>query len=190
MTDKKKIEASIKSILEALGEDPNRPGLIDTPERVANLYTELFSGLKRDPAKELTTVFKEDTSELIVLKNLPFNSLCEHHLLPFDGTVTVGYVSNQLIAGIGTIARSIEILSRKPQMQERLTKQISDLLENILKPTGVGIVIEAKHLCMTINNPKTNDSKLVTTCFSGSLKDTTHYREEFLKLIGKETLDE
>ena len=190
MTDKKKIEASIKSILEALGEDPNRPGLIDTPERVANLYTELFSGLRRDPSKELTTTFKADTTELIVLKNLPFNSLCEHHLLPFDGTVTVGYVSNQLIAGIGTIARSIEILSRKPQMQERLTKQISDLLENILKPTGVGIVIEAKHLCMTINDPKTNDSKLVTTCFSGSLKDTTHYREEFLKLIGKETLDE
>ena len=189
MIDKEKIAKAVKSILEALGEDPSRPGLIDTPKRVANLYSELFSGLQRDPTKEFSTIFKENSSELIILKDLPFNSLCEHHLLPFDGVVTVGYVSNQLVAGIGTIARSIEILSSKPQIQERLTKQISELLEKTLQPSGVAIVIEANHLCMTINSPQAKDSTLVTTSFSGVLKNPTSYREEFLSLIGNEQIN-
>lgn len=188
--EKEKISKSIIAILEALGEDIDRPGLKSTPERVADMYAYLFSGMTTDPKQQFSTMIQENPGGLVVVKDLPFNSLCEHHLLPFTGQATIAYVPNKLIAGVGAIAKAVEILSKRAQIQERLTSEIACVLEDILEPQGIGIVIEAEHLCMTIRGSRSIGSKVITSYFNGILKDHSTYKEEFLSLIRKEKINE
>ncbi|MCS7234881.1 MAG: GTP cyclohydrolase I FolE [Armatimonadota bacterium] len=182
--DRARIEAAVVEILKAIGEDPDREGLRDTPRRIAAMYAELFSGLHRDPGEYLRVGFEEERHhEMVVLKDIPFYSLCEHHLLPFHGVAHVGYVPNGRIVGISKVARVVETLARRPQVQERLTSQIADLLVDELKAKGSAVVIEAEHLCMTMRGVKKPGSLMVTSAMRGLFRDDARTRAEFLSLI-------
>jgi GTP cyclohydrolase I len=183
--NKRKIAAAARAILEAVGEDPDREGLRDTPRRIADMYEELLSGLRLDPLEFLRVGFEEDHHEMIVVKDIPFYSLCEHHLLPFHGVAHVGYIPNGRIVGISKIARLVEALARRPQVQERLTSQIADLLcEGGLRARGAGVVIDAEHLCMTIRGVKKPGSRIVTSATRGIFRDDARTRAEFLAIVG------
>src|SRR3990170_5426039 len=147
--DQERIQRAVREIIEAIGEDPSREGLADTPRRIAQMYADLFSGLHQDPREVLSQSFEEEHREMVILKNVPFYSLCEHHFLPFHGQAHVGYVPEGRIVGVSKIARVVDILARRPQMQERLTSQIADAIMEGLSPDGVAVVIEAEHLCLT-----------------------------------------
>ncbi len=182
--DGARIEAAVLEILRAIGEDPQREGLRETPRRIAEMYAELFSGLHRDPAAYLEVGFdEEEHHEMVVLKDIPFYSLCEHHLLPFHGVAHVGYVPNGRIVGISKVARVVEIFARRPQVQERLTSQIADLLMDRLGAKGAAVVIEAEHLCMTMRGVKKPGSVMVTSAMRGLFRDDARTRAEFLSLI-------
>jgi GTP cyclohydrolase I len=148
--DQTEVRDAVRRVIEAIGEDPSREGLAETPRRIADMYGELFSGLHRDPREVLSTGFQESHRDMVILKNIPFYSLCEHHFLPFHGQAHVGYVPNGRIVGASKIARAVDILARRPQLQERLTGQIADAIIESLSPDGVAVVIEAEHLCMTM----------------------------------------
>jgi GTP cyclohydrolase I len=174
----------VLEILRAIGEDPEREGLRETPRRIAEMYAELFSGLHRDPAVHLEVGFEdEEHHEMVVLKDIPFYSSCEHHLLPFHGVAHVGYVPNGRIVGISKVARVVETLARRPQVQERLTSQIADLLMDRLHAKGAAVVIEAEHLCMTMRGVKKPGSVMVTSAMRGLFRDDARTRAEFLSLI-------
>jgi len=148
MVDREKIEQAVKVIIEAIGEDPTREGLVETPRRIAEMYAELFEGIDQDPREVLRVTFKtEKHQEMVILKDIPFYSMCEHHFLPFHGMAHIGYIPSGPIVGISKLARAVEILARRPQLQERLTEQIADAIMEALDPQGVGVVIEAEHLC-------------------------------------------
>ena len=147
------------SIIEALGEDAAREGLQETPRRVAKLYGELFSGLGKDPAAELVTAFEEDHHEMVVLKDIQFYSVCEHHFLPFYGTADIGYVPRGKVVGASKLARALDVLARRPQIQERLTTQLADILYSTLEPEGVAVVLSAEHMCMTLRGVKKPGSR-------------------------------
>ncbi len=182
--DRARIEAAVLEILRAIGEDPEREGLRQTPRRIADMYAELFSGLHRDPAAHLEVGFEdEEHHEMVVLKDIPFYSSCEHHLLPFHGVAHVGYVPNGRIVGISKVARVVETLARRPQVQERLTSQIADLLMDRLHAKGAAVVIEAEHLCMTMRGVKKPGSVMVTSAMRGLFRDDARTRAEFLALI-------
>jgi GTP cyclohydrolase I len=182
--DRERIEAAVLEILRAIGEDPEREGLRETPRRIAEMYAELFSGLHRDPAVHLEVGFEdEEHHEMVVLKDIPFYSSCEHHLLPFHGVAHVGYVPNGRIVGISKVARVVETLARRPQVQERLTSQIADLLMDRLHAKGAAVVIEAEHLCMTMRGVKKPGSVMVTSAMRGLFRDDARTRAEFLSLI-------
>lgn len=182
--DRERIEAAVVEILLAIGEDPRREGLRGTPRRIAAMYAELFSGLHRDPAEYLRVGFEEEQHrEMVVLKDIPFYSLCEHHLLPFHGVAHVGYVPNGRIVGISKVARVVETLARRPQVQERLTSQIADLLVDALQARGAAVVIEAEHLCMTMRGVKKPGSLMVTSAMRGLFREDARTRSEFLSLI-------
>lgn len=183
--DRAAIEAAVRSILEAIGEDPGREGLRRTPRRVADMYAELFSGLGRDPVAELDVVFDADHDEMIMVKDIPLHSICEHHLVPFLGRAHVAYVPNERgqITGLSKIARLVDLLSRRPQVQERLTTQIADALCRALQPRGVLVVIEAEHLCMTMRGVKKPGSKTVTSAVRGHFRDDVAARAEAMGLI-------
>jgi GTP cyclohydrolase IA len=185
-TDFKKIEKAVRMILEAVGEDPDREGLRETPYRVARMYDEVFSGLKQDP-KEVLKVFKDEGhEEMVLLKDIPFYSMCEHHLLPFAGYAHVCYIpSRHHLSGISKLARVVDVLSRRPQVQERLTGQIADTLIEKLKAQGVLIVLEAEHYCMTMRGVRKAGSRMVTSAVRGSLASNEMSRKEALALIGK-----
>jgi GTP cyclohydrolase I len=178
--DHDRIEGAVLDVLQAVGEDPMREGLRDTPARVARMYEEVFAGLWRDPRDELSAVFDEDHSEMVIVKDIPFYSMCEHHLLPFHGVAHFGYLPQGHIVGLSKIARLVETLSRRPQVQERLTGQIADIFCEVLQPLGAGVVVQAEHLCMTMRGIKKPGSKMVTSALRGAFRDSPETRAEFL----------
>jgi GTP cyclohydrolase I len=182
--DKEAIEKAVTTILRAIGESPEREGLVGTPRRIAEMYEELFSGLRGNPLDLLTVGFDEEHhKEMVVVKDIPFHSVCEHHLMVFHGFAHVGYVPDGRIVGISKIARLVEILARRPQVQERLTSQIADLLMEGLRPRGAGVVIEATHLCMTIRGVRKPGSKVVTSATRGIFRENPSTRAEFFSIV-------
>ncbi|MFC1807005.1 GTP cyclohydrolase I FolE [Candidatus Omnitrophota bacterium] len=182
--NKKKIEKAIGDILQAIGEDPKRADLLDTPKRVAKMYEEIFSGIREDPRKELEVLLGEKHSEIILLKGIPLYSVCEHHLLPFIGKVYLAYIpKGGRVTGLSKLARVVEILSKRLQVQERLTTQIADIVMSKLKPLGVLVVIEAEHLCMSMRGVKKPGTVTVTSAVRGVFKENAKTRQEALSLI-------
>jgi len=181
--DHGRLTAAVRETLIALGEDPNRPGLIDTPERVARMYEEVFSGLGEDPSRHLEAVFREGYDEMIALRDIAFYSMCKHHLMPFTGRAHIAYVPNGRIIGISKLARIVECYARRPQVQERLTSQIADLLMDGLGAKGVAVVIEASHACMTIRGVKKPGSEMVTSAVRGLFKRNAATRNEVLSFL-------
>jgi GTP cyclohydrolase I len=183
--DLPRIEAAVREILLALGEDPERSGLVDTPARVARMYAEMFSGLHRDPAHVLKTVFDADHDEMVLVKDIEVVSTCEHHLVPWMGVAHVGYIPNVKgeITGLSKIARLVDGFARRPQVQERLTTQVADALEGALEPRGVIVVVEAEHLCMSIRGVRKPGAKTVTSAVRGLFRDSASTRGEAMSLI-------
>lgn len=181
--DKPRIERAVREILTAIGEDPDREGLLETPARVARMYAELFSGLRARPAEHLHRVFQEQYDELVLVRDISFNSMCEHHLLPFTGVAHVGYLPNGKVAGLSKLARVVEDISRRPQVQERMTHQIADLMAGELNAKGVIVVLEATHTCMTIRGIKKPGSLMVTSAVRGLFKSNQATRAEAMALI-------
>lgn len=173
----------MRDILEAVGEDPRREGLLDTPARIARMYAEIFAGIRDDPAAHLAVTFAERHDEMVILRDIPFYSTCEHHLVPFHGVAHVGYVPNGRVAGISKLARVVETLAKRPQLQERLTSQVADVLMDTLEPDGVAVVVEAEHLCLTMRGIKKPGAKMVTSAVRGSFKRSAVTRAEFLSLV-------
>src|SRR3990170_7411155 len=181
--DKQRISEAVRQIIEAIGEDPLREGLADTPSRIAEMYADLFSGLRQDPRDVLSRSFEEEHREMVILKNIPFYSLCEHHFLPFHGQAHVGYVPEGRIVGVSKIARAIDILARRPQMQERLTSQIADAIMEGLQPDGAAVVIEAEHLCLSMRGAQKPGTVMVTSAIRGGFRRRGVTRSEFLSLV-------
>jgi GTP cyclohydrolase I len=183
--DCEKIERGVRLILEGVGEDPDREGLLDTPRRVARMYEEVFSGLGEDPAQLFERSFGENHTEMVLVKDIPFYSVCEHHLVPFFGMAHVGYIPGKegRICGISKLARLIDVFARRPQVQERLTSQVANTLVERLEPQGVIVVIEAEHLCMSMRGVKKPGSRTTTSAVRGAFKDSQKTREEALSLI-------
>jgi GTP cyclohydrolase I len=181
--DSAAVERAIRNLLEAVGEDPTREGLLKTPHRVAEMLTEILGGLHEDPAEMLDVTFNEQHEEMIVLRDIPFYSLCEHHLLPFSGIAHVAYIPRGRIVGISKLARVVDSLARRLQVQERLTSQIADLIDEHLKPRGVAVVVKAEHLCMTMRGIKKPGSVVVTSATRGAFRNRQATRMEFLALL-------
>ena len=182
--DHAKIEEAVKMILEAVGEDPSREGLLDTPKRVARMYEEIFSGLQQDPNEYFETIFGENHEELVLVKDIPFYSVCEHHLVPFYGKAHVAYIPKDgRVTGLSKLARAVEAVSKRPQLQERITSTIADSILDTLKPHGVMVVIEAEHMCMTMRGVKKPGSKTVTSAVRGTFAQDHRTRAEVLSLI-------
>lgn len=183
--DLPRIERAVREILAAIGEDPDREGLRKTPQRVARAYAETFAGLHLDPMDVITTVFDEGHDEMILIRDIELASTCEHHLVPFHGVAHVGYIPNDdgRIAGLSKIARVVDVLARRPQVQERLTTQIADTLVKALEPRGVIVVLEAEHLCMSLRGVRKPGSKTVTSAVRGQFRDSVSTRGEALSLI-------
>ena len=183
--DQPRIALAVREILKAIGEDPERSSLLETPERVARMYAELFAGLHSDPARHLQKCFEEQFDELVLVREISFNSLCEHHLLPFMGVAHVGYLPNGRIAGLSKLARVVEEVSHRPQVQERMTEQVADLLDKELDAKGVVVVLEATHTCMTIRGVRKPGSLTVTSAVRGLFKTNQSSRAEVMSLINR-----
>lgn len=185
MFDEAKIRESVHEILKAIGEDPAREGVQDTPRRVAEMYAELFAGIGKDPRDDLEVEFELGHRELIVLKDIPFYSMCEHHLLPFYGVAHVGYIPNEegRIVGISKLARVVETIARRPQVQEKMTTDIADAIYTGLKATGVGVVVQAEHMCMIMRGIKKPGSNVITSALRGNFRSKAASRAEFFSLI-------
>lgn len=183
--DKDRIEKAVREILYAIGEDPDREGLIDTPRRIAKMYEEIFGGLQQDPAKHLEIYFQEEKyEELVLIKDIPFYSSCEHHLVPFFGKAHVGYLPKDgKLTGLSKLARVVETIAKRPQLQERLTANVADTIQNTLDPYGVIVVIEAEHMCMTMRGVKKPGSKTVTSAVRGVFQSDAKARAEVLSII-------
>lgn len=182
--DMEKIENAVRNILEAIGEDPDREGLKDTPQRVARFYKEAFAGIHVDPSKNLSTQFSENHEEMVIVKDIPIYSMCEHHLLPFVGHAHVAYIPRHgRVTGLSKLARVAEDFARRPQLQERLTSQIADTVKDILDARGVLVVIEAEHMCMTIRGIKKPGSRTVTSAVRGIFQTNAATRAEGFSLI-------
>lgn len=182
--DLPRIEWAVREILLALGEDPDREGLRRTPARVAAAYGELFAGLRENPRAHLGTTFDEGHKELVVLRDIPFASLCEHHLLPFTGVAHLGYIPQGRVVGLSKLARLVEGYARRPQVQERLTSEIADALMDELAPDGCGVVIEAVHTCMTIRGIQKPGATMVTSAVRGGFRRRPATRAEFFSIVG------
>ena len=181
--DREKVREGVKMILEGVGEDPGREGLINTPDRVARMYEELFSGMSELSSEVLDTVFHEDYDEVVLLKDIEFSSVCEHHLMPFTGKAHVAYLPDGKIVGLSKLARAVEHFARRPQVQERLTAQIADLISKTLEPKGVAVVLEATHTCMTMRGVKKPGSVMTTSAMRGLIRENLATRNEVLGLI-------
>jgi GTP cyclohydrolase IA len=182
--NKDQIEHAVRLILEAIGEDPNREGLLDTPKRVAKMYAEVFQGLNEDPKEHFATVFGEDHEELVLVKDIPFYSMCEHHLVPFFGKAHVAYIpKNGKVTGLSKLARAVEAVAKRPQLQERITSTVADSIVETLEPHGVMVIVEAEHMCMTMRGVKKPGSSTVTSAVRGVLMDDSAARAEVLSLI-------
>ncbi|WNZ90830.1 GTP cyclohydrolase I FolE [Streptococcus iniae] len=184
MVNLEKAEGAIYDLLEALGENPQREGLLDTPKRVAKMYQEMFSGLEQDPKEQFTAVFTENHDDVVIVKDIPFYSMCEHHLVPFYGKAHIAYLpSDGRVTGLSKLARALEVASKRPQLQERLTAQVADSLVEALNPKGVFVMVEAQHMCMTMRGIKKPGSLTITTTARGIYKDNQAERKEVLALI-------
>jgi GTP cyclohydrolase I len=183
--DTERIEKAVKEILMAIGEDSNREGLKKTPERVGKMYAELLAGMHEDPKDHLRSVFTENYDEIVLLRNIPFYSICEHHLMPFIGSAHVAYLPIGMVLGVSKLARIVDCFARRLQTQERLTYQIADFIMNSLKPMGVTVVLEASHSCMTIRGIKKPGSTMVTSALRGIFKKDPRSRNEVLRLMHK-----
>jgi GTP cyclohydrolase I len=181
--DTARIERAVREILSAVGEDPNREGLRDTPGRVARMYAELFCGLHDDPRVHLKKFFTEKYDEMVLVRDISFNSMCEHHLLPFTGVAHIGYVPSGKVVGLSKLARVVESVSRRPQVQERMTEEIANLLIDELDVKGVAVVIEATHSCMTIRGVRKPGSVCVTSAMKGIFRSNLSSRSEVMTLI-------
>jgi GTP cyclohydrolase I len=181
--DHARIEAAVREILAAVGEDPDREGLAETPRRVARMYEEMFQGLRQDPAVVLKKTFTEKYDEMVVVKDIRFESMCEHHLLPFFGKAHIAYLPNGRIVGLSKLARVVEIHAKRPQVQERMTEDIADLVLRELNAKGVGVVLEAAHTCMSIRGIRKSNSLCTTSAMRGTFKENAATRSEFMALI-------
>lgn len=185
MFDEAKIKSAINEIIKAIGDDPKREGLVGTPERIAEMYAELFEGMGQEPREELKVGFEHGHREMVILRDIPFYSMCEHHLLPFYGVAHIGYIPNEegRIIGISKLARVVEIISKRPQLQERMTTEIADAIMDALNPDGVAVVIQAEHLCMIMRGIKKPGSNVITSAIRGIFKRKAASRAEFFAII-------
>ncbi|HEX2347919.1 MAG TPA: GTP cyclohydrolase I FolE [Ktedonobacterales bacterium] len=181
--DTARIRAAVREIIIGVGEDPDREGIRDTPRRVADMYAEVFAGLREDPADVLRVGFEEGHQEMVIVKDIPFYSMCEHHFLPFHGVAHVGYIPNGRVVGLSKLARAVEILARRPQLQERLSSQLADVIMETMAPQGVAVVISAEHLCMTMRGIRKPGSLTVTSAMRGVFQRGSATRAEFMSLI-------
>ena len=181
--DVEAVEQSARELLRSIGLDPDSEGLRETPRRIAAMYQELFEGLNQDPVEALSVGFEEGHDEMVILREIPFYSMCEHHFLPFQGKAHVGYLPDGRIVGLSKIARALEIFARRPQVQERLTTQLAECIEDVLHARGVGVVIEAEHTCMTARGIKKPGATMVTSAMRGRFRSDANTRQEFLGLI-------
>jgi len=183
--DKPKVARAVREILEAIGEDPDRDGLVRTPQRIAEMYEEIFAGLYTDPAEHLTVTFEAEHDEMVMVRDIPIHSMCEHHLVPFAGKAHVAYIPGDdgRITGLSKIARLVDGFAKRPQVQERLTTQIADALMSVLKPSGVLVMIEAEHLCMSMRGVKKPGSLTITSAVRGLFKTNVATRAEAMSLI-------
>lgn len=181
--DLDRIKRAVREILIAVGEDPDREGLLDTPDRVARMYAEVFGGLHRDPREYLKKTFTQKYDEMVVVRDIRFESFCEHHLLPFVGVAHVAYIPNGKVVGLSKIPRVVDVLSKRPQLQERLTEELADLLVRELDAKGVAVIMEASHSCMTIRGVHKPGSTFVTSAMRGAFKERSATRSEVLALI-------
>lgn len=181
--DKAKIENAVRDILDAIGEDVDREGLHDTPARVARMYTELLGGMREQPELHFRSVFTEDYDEIVLLRDIPFFSMCEHHMLPFIGCAHVAYLPSGKVLGVSKMARIVDCFAKRLQVQERMTAQIADLMMEHLKPSGVAVVLEASHSCMTIRGIKKPGTTMVTSALRGMFRRDSRSRNEILSLL-------
>ena len=182
--DKQRIENAVREILFAIGEDPDREGLIETPARVARMYEEIFAGLEEDPKKHLKIFNEGNVNEMVVVRDIPLYSMCEHHLLPFYGKAHIAYISTDgKVIGLSKLARIVSSFAKRPQLQERLTSQIADFLEQNLSAKGVAVVIEAEHLCMTMRGARAAGSKTQTSALRGTMRSDARTRTEAMSLL-------
>ena len=177
------IERAVRTILTAVGEDPDRPGLKDTPRRVARMYKEMFAGLHTDPARHLHVTFPETYDEIVLVRDISFTSMCEHHLLPFSGVAHVAYIPNGRVTGLSKLARVVEEVSHRPQVQERMTAEVADMIERELQTSGVAVVVKAEHSCMSIRGVRKPGSQTVTSALRGVFKTNESSRAEVMSLI-------
>lgn len=184
MIDKSKVEQAIKLLLEGIGEDINREGLKETPERIAKMYEEIFSGFDESADVHLSKRFHVSNNEMVLEKDITFYSMCEHHLLPFYGKAHVAYIPNGEVVGLSKLARTVEVFAKRPQLQERLTAQIADAVMENLNPKGVMVVVEAEHLCMTMRGIKKPGSKTVTSVTRGSFQNNMELQGTFYNMLG------
>lgn len=184
--DKPRIEAAIREILIAIGENPDREGLVETPDRVARMYEEIFSGLEEDPGKHLKIFTEEDNDEMVVVRDIPLYSMCEHHLIPFIGKAHIAYIPGEgRVIGLSKLARIVNCFARRPQLQERLTSQVADFLFDNLQPQGVAVVVEAEHLCMTMRGARASGSQTRTSAMRGIMRSDARTRAEAMTLLSK-----
>jgi len=181
--DRERVRDAVIELLKAIGEDPEREGLRDTPRRIADMYAEIFSGMTIDPREYLKVGFEVPHDEMVILRNIPFYSMCEHHFLPFHGEAHVGYVPRGRVVGISKLARVVEAFARRPQIQEQLTSQVAEAIMDALEPDGVAVVIEAEHLCMTMRGVQKPGSRMVTSAMRGQFSASPVTRSEFLALV-------
>lgn len=182
--DKQRIENAVREILSAIGEDPDREGLQETPKRVANMYAEIFAGMEDDPKRHLKIFNESNNDEMVVVCDIPMYSMCEHHLLPFVGKAHIAYIpSDGKVIGLSKLARIVDSFSKKPQLQERLTSQIADFLEENLSPKGIAVVIEAEHLCMTMRGARAAGAKTQTSALRGIMRKDARTRAEAMSLL-------
>ncbi|MFB0559474.1 MAG: GTP cyclohydrolase I FolE [Dehalococcoidales bacterium] len=185
MIDQAGIKTAVASIIKAIGENPEREGLADTPSRVAEMYAELFMGLGIDPRQELAVGYEEGHREMVIARDIPFYSMCEHHLLPFYGTAHIGYVPNVSgrVVGLSKLARVVEIIASRPQIQERMTTEIANAIVDGIKPSGVAVVVQAEHLCMIMRGIKKPGSTIITSALRGTFHSNEKTRAEFFSLL-------
>ena len=183
--DLEAIKGAVRTILKAVGENPDRPGLLETPRRVAKMYAEMFAGLQADPARHLHVTFPETYDEVVLVRDITFTSMCEHHLLPFQGVAHVAYLPNGRVTGLSKLARVVDEVARRPQVQERMTETIANLIETELETAGVAVVVEAEHSCMSIRGVKKPGSATVTSALRGVFRENPASRAEIMSLIHK-----
>ena len=186
--DQERIAAAVREILFAIGEDPDRDGLLDTPNRVARMYAEICAGLHQEPSEHLATMFEADHDEMVMVRDIPMYSLCEHHLIPFIGTAHVAYIPNRSgnVIGLSKVARLVDGYAKRPQVQERLTRQVADALEEHLKPRGVLVVMQAEHLCMSMRGVRKAGSSTVTSSVTGIFRANVATRAEAMRFLGQD----